>query len=1037
VILPLHAADKGPRGVVRVGIFPFEPFNFIDSTGAAQGLNADLLREIVRDEKWSVKFVPGSWAEGLERLQKGEIDLMLSVAYSPERAEIMDYSYESVAELWGQVFFRPGQKSKNINDLAGSRVAVMRKDISGANFIKTAEKFGVRCQIVECASHGEVFAAVQQGRADAGVAPQHFGLRHAGEYNLVASTILFSPFSIYFASKKGAQHELLSHIDAHLAGWKRDTDSFYYQRLGYWLGNRGYETWLPAWLIYASLTAAGAILFFAGFSLLLKKTVRQKTKELSASEERQRMLIELAVDGILLGSHDGVVIEANRSMCLMTGMAKEDLIGKHINNLPFREESLQKNPFRFDLLQQGETVVSERILVRPDGTEVFIEMRTRMMPDGTYQSIYRDITERKQAEEDLRASEERYRNYIMNTPYGVTVSDEQGRYLQVNPSVCRITGYSEEEMLSMSFSDFLVEENFEVGLQQFKQLTTDGRVSGDFLFRPKNGEKRWLSVTAVKISENRYLGFCNDITERKLAEQKIRETNELLTAILEGTTDAIFVKDRGGRYLMVNSGTCKALGREIHDIVGKTDDELFPQKSWDIIREIDHKVMTLGKTMLVEEQLETAFGDTFWLVNKSPYYNEVREIIGLIGISRDITSIKKSEEDRKKLEAQLQQAQKMEAIGTLAGGIAHDFNNILSAILGYAEMARDDCPTGSNLAFDLDAILKAGIRARDLVRQILAFSRQVDCERISLHPANIVREAVKLLRPSLPATIEIRQDIDTAAGPVLADPTQLHQVLVNLCTNAYHAMEETGGALTLSLKNIILSAEDLVREPHLEPGGFVQISVSDTGAGMIPEIRERIFEPYFTTKETGKGTGMGLAIVHGIVRNHGGFLSCYSEPGEGTVFHVFLPIMKTAAVEEPEAFGPVSGGSEHILFIDDEEMLADMARGMLERLGYTVTVKNSSLEALSSFQNQPELFDLVITDQTMPGMTGIDLARRMLQIRPGLPIILCTGFSTLISEDRARTIGIREFALKPLAKRDIARLIRKVLDGTGGSMISF
>lgn len=693
-ILPLQAADKGPHGVVRVGIFPFEPFNYIDSTGAAQGLNADLLREIVRDEKWSVKFVPGNWAEGLERLQKGEIDLMLSVAYSPERAEIMDYSYESVAELWGQVFLPPDQKSKNINDLACSRVAVMRKDISGANFIKTAEKFGVRCQIVECANHGEVFAAVQQGRADAGVAPQHFGLRHAGEYNLVASTILFNPFSIYFASKKGTQHDLLSHIDAHLANWKRDTDSFYYQRLGYWLGNRVSVNWLPAWLIYASLFAAGMILFFAGFTLLLKKTVRQRTKELSASEARQRMLIDLAVDGILLGSHDGLAIEANRNMCVITGMAKEDLIGKHISQLPFSEKSLRQKPFRFDLLQQGETVISERVLVRPDGTEVFVEMRSRMMPDGTYQSIFRDITERKTAEEDLRVSEERHRNYIMNTPYGVTVSDEEGRYLQVNPSVCRITGYSEEEMLAMRFSDFLVEENYEVGLRQFEQLTKEGRVAGDFLFHPKSGEKRWLSVTAVKISESRYLGFCNDITERKLAEQKIRETNDLLTAVLEGTTDAIFVKDLMGRYLMVNSGTCRVLGREADEIIGKTDDEFFPPKSVECIREIDRKVIRLGKTVLAEEQLDTALGDTYWLVNKSPYYNEAREVIGLIGISRDVTSIKKSEEDRKKLEAQLQQAQKMEAIGTLAGGIAHDFNNILSSILGYAEMARDDCSPG-------------------------------------------------------------------------------------------------------------------------------------------------------------------------------------------------------------------------------------------------------------------------------------------------------------------------------------------------------
>jgi len=383
---------------------------------------------------------------------------------------------------------------------------------------------------------------------------------------------------------------------------------------------------------------------------------------------------------------------------------------------------------------------------------------------------------------------------------------------------------------------------------------------------------------------------------------------------------------------------------------------------------------------------------------------------------------------RSRLEQELIQAQKMEAIGTLAGGIAHDFNNILSAILGYAELAEEDCPPGSPVANDLDEVIQAANRARDLVKQILAFSRQAETEKIPLQPSVIIKEIIKLLRSSLPVTIDIRQDIDEDTGFILADPTQIHQIVMNLCTNAYHSMEETGGTLSFSLKKKIFSQADLIDVPHVQPGNFVQLSIEDSGKGIAPEIRERIFDPYFTTKETGKGTGMGLAIVHGIVKSYGGFITYSTQLGKGTVFDIALPSQKDHNVAETEPFELIPVGTERILLIDDENVLVKMGQATLEKLGYRVTVRTSSLEALTTFKNQPDAFDLVITDQTMPGMTGIDLAREMLQIRPNLPIILCTGYSNLVSAENARSMGIREFAQKPLTRKDIAGIIRKVLD---------
>jgi len=398
-----------------------------------------------------------------------------------------------------------------------------------------------------------------------------------------------------------------------------------------------------------------------------------------------------------------------------------------------------------------------------------------------------------------------------------------------------------------------------------------------------------------------------------------------------------------------------------------------------------------------------------------------------IGGNRRLLSLAIDISERRRMEQKLQQAQKMEAIGTLAGGIAHDFNNILAAIIGYAEMAKDDSPPESTVAEDLEKVLEGGNRAKGLVKQILAFSRQDEMEKIPLHPERVMKEAIKMLRPSLPTTIEINQDIDTATGLILADPTQIHQILMNLCTNAFHAMEETGGKLDISLKEATLSTEDLVHELNVEAGTFVQLSISDSGPGIAPDIKKKIFEPYFTTKETGKGTGMGLAIIHGIVKKYGGFISLYSEPGEGTAFHVFLPVIEKELLTEIEDVEPLPVGRDRILFIDDEEILAEMGKSMLERLGYHVTVRNNSIEALELFQNQPDMFDLVITDQTMPGMTGADIARRMIQIRPDIPVILCTGYSTVISEENAKSMGIKEFALKPISKKNIAVLIRKVL----------
>ena len=400
--------------------------------------------------------------------------------------------------------------------------------------------------------------------------------------------------------------------------------------------------------------------------------------------------------------------------------------------------------------------------------------------------------------------------------------------------------------------------------------------------------------------------------------------------------------------------------------------------------------------------------------------------------NQNIILEKKVEERTKALahsERQLQQAMKLQAIGTLAGGIAHDFNNILSPIIGYTELTMDDIPEDSQARNYLERILKATNRAKELVQQILMFSRQ-DCqERKPLKVQNLIKEALKLLRATIPATVEINCDVGEDCGPIMGDPTQIHQVIMNLCTNAYHAMQETGGSLDVSLKEIDISYEQTMERLGMKLGKHLQLTVKDAGHGMEPEVLERIFEPYYTTKKQGKGTGLGLSVIDGIVKNHGGDITVSSQPGKGTVFNIYLPVIDHIDVETESAETTIAAnGSERILLIDDEEQIIDFEQQILERLGYKVISKTDSEEALEEFAAQPDQFDLVITDMTMPKMTGDQLARKMMDIKPEIPVILCTGFNEAITEEKALAMGIDKFVMKPIVKDKLANTIRAVLD---------
>ncbi len=438
-----------------------------------------------------------------------------------------------------------------------------------------------------------------------------------------------------------------------------------------------------------------------------------------------------------------------------------------------------------------------------------------------------------------------------------------------------------------------------------------------------------------------------------------------------------------------------------------------------------------GDFIAEERKLISSSGEPIYaLLHALPQMDAGGRVVGTRAMFLDITERKQVEDEARRLETALAQSQKMEAIGTLAGGIAHDFNNILSAVIGYTELTLADMPQKTKLYQNLEQVLIASMRARDLVSQILTFSRRDESE-LQLKPIQVtplVKEALKLLRSSLPSTIEILQNIEPDLDNIMADPVQLHQIMMNLCTNAAHAMDANGGRMTIGLSNTNLTQEDFHLSPDIIPGKYIKLSVQDTGNGIPKEIIDKIFNPYFTTKEQGEGTGLGLSVVQGIVQSYNGTIAVYSEPGQGTTFNVYLPTIERAVLKEKAVDVDLPTGSEHILFVDDEPILVDLARQILQRLGYRVTTCDNGLDALAIFQQAPQEVDLVLSDLTMPKMAGDKLAVKLLQIRPDLPIVLCTGLGNKIPPSKVAEIGIRTVITKPFVIQNIAKGIREVLD---------
>lgn len=777
--------------------------------------------------------------------------------------------------------------------------------------------------------------------------------------------------------------------------------------------------------IVRTLAEIGVTLILAIFAWLVAHRLRRRLAErmrteqkLTAFAQEWQETFNAITDGVcIIDKATGRILQCNRGM---TGLLKKsygEIVGRSCCELMHGSaEPVKKCP----LVRMWNTRRSETAVVQMG--EKWLQIKVDPVINNKGQlvgavHVASDISERKNADEALQESEKKFRLAFANAQDAILWTDiESGAIINSNNAAEELFGKTRGQIVGQHYTALGFDDGSERVRALFKEPGPDQKNSVEVDIPTASGERKTVTIAvSTMLVERKEIvqAIIRDVTESKRAIEEVKN----LAKFPSEDPNPVLRISRDCRILYANDASSPVL------------------ETWRVQRGQPPEGQCLGEPWCGKIQEACASGEssTFELNcdDGRVFFITLQPIAGqdyANAYGLDITRRKKAEKEKIDLEVQLSQKQKMEAIGTLAGGIAHDFNNILAAMQGYVELSLDDLPEDAAVRDNLEQVLSCGNRAAKLVRQILTFSRKDQQEKGVLQIGSIVKEVLKMLRSSLPATIKIRRKIEADSSLVLADPTQLHQVLVNLCTNASHAMREAGGLLEVSLTDVNLESETKVGDEFLARGPYVKLSVSDTGCGMEKEVMERIFEPFFTTKKVNEGTGLGLSVVHGIVKSHNGAIAVDSTPGKGTTFDVFFPKVESNEVQAPESSEPATPKQEVILLVDDEKVMVDVTKQILERLGYAVVATTSSIVALEAFQEEPDEFDLVITDQTMPNMTGTQLARELIAIKPDIPVILCSGYPENVNLEEVQSIGIKKFITKPISKQDIAALIREVLD---------
>jgi two-component system cell cycle sensor histidine kinase/response regulator CckA len=783
-----------------------------------------------------------------------------------------------------------------------------------------------------------------------------------------------------------------------------------------------------------------------------------------------RQLLNFAPYAIFLIDLSGKVVAANKRGAEHLGKRVEEILGTALRDYFPQDVAENRKAKGMEVLKSLKPANFEDFL----GNRWYSNSIFPVLDDQgkvTHLAIYgADITDFRMKEEALRASEGKYRALFETMTEGAFRQRADGALVDVNAAALKMLGLARDEFLSRTSEspawDVVHGDGSRLpGVEHpsMVALRTGNSVLGVVLgVRNEQTQDRvWMEVDAIpefypgERKPYQVMVTMHDITEHKRAEEALLFKEN----VIKYSSSVIVTCDLGGKMTYGNPTFLKTWDfDDPKEFLGRPFGEFWLVE--DRLDEIMKALRGVG-TWFGEIRARRKDGSIFDVqVSAAMVFDRWGNPFALTSTSIDVTERKLAQEElrrsrdglernvqertmaltraneelreemgrREEAEQQLRQSQKLEAIGTLTGGIAHDFNNILTAIVINSEMALWDLPQASRARKNLDLILKSGLRGQDLVRQMLLFSRKSQKKQEIMPMIPLIKETFKLLRSAIPATIQMNLELATESDSVMADPSQMQQVIMNLCTNAAYAMRGTTGCIDISLQTVTIGLTDLPK-PDMQPGDYLVLSVKDTGCGMDEGVKKRIFEPFFTTKPVGEGTGLGLSVAYGIVKSHKGRITVYSEPGRGSIFRVYIPRADTGISERTEALGPILGGNERILLIDDEEMIVNSVRNMLQHLGYRVTALMDSQRALKLFSENPSQFDLVVTDQTMPLMTGEDLGKVLMNMRPDIPVILCTGYSDLISCEQAMARGFQGFIMKPFTIREGAELVRRVLDG--------
>ena len=764
-----------------------------------------------------------------------------------------------------------------------------------------------------------------------------------------------------------------------------------------------------------------------------KPSYEELENALRESEERYRSVVDNIGIGISAISPQMEILSLNKQMMdwfPQIDLSKKPICYKAFNNPP-RQEICSYCP-TIKTLNDG--VPHESVTSTPSG-DSFINYRIIATPVKDKEGkvvgaieMVEDVTEKLEAEEALRVSLNNQESIFRAAPIGIGLVKDR-IIIKANDRLCEIVGYERDELINKNARMlYPTEEEFNwVGEEKYRQISEHGTGTVETRWLRKDGTIINVLLSSTPLyppdlsAGVTFTAF--DISKRKEAERAIVEAKKQWEKTFDAMADIVTIQDKEMRIVRANKAAYTFFKAEYSQLNGMYCYELFTGKSEPC--QDCPMVQTVKDTGNHSEIVEHETLGKIFLVSSSAITNSNGDLEYFVHTAKDIT-------EQKALEERIRQSQKMEAVGTLTGGIAHDFNNILAAILGYAELIEKDVSPESQIGQDIKGIITSGRRAADLVKHLLAYSRKTGMIKQHIYPHLTIKEALKMLRATLPTSIVIEEEIDSHCGTVLMNPTNLHQIIINLCNNVAQAMPDRKGLIRINLDRQEINPEKIPVELDIPAGPFIVLSVSDTGCGIDGENKKRIFEPYFTTKEMGSGTGLGLAVVHGITHDCKGFIDVESAVGKGTTFRVFIPFSEKPVEESPqldeEDILTAAGRSERIMVVDDDPLLTKICERRLTNNGYIVTCFTDSQEALEEFHGNPNNFDLLITDQTMPGLTGADLANAVLKIKPSMPIIMCTGHSETVSEEKAFSMGIKRYVYKPIKDDELLVAVREVLD---------